>query len=88
MGYPKGHDSIIHGGLLATLLDEILARTAFFNLPSHIGVTANLSVNYRAPTKADQFIVVRTKLAKVDGRKATVQGRVEDLAGNLLVDAT
>ncbi|KAG5650223.1 hypothetical protein H0H81_000266 [Sphagnurus paluster] len=28
-----GHDGIIHGGLLATLLDETLARTAIANLP-------------------------------------------------------
>jgi acyl-coenzyme A thioesterase PaaI-like protein len=55
-----GHDGIIHGGLLATLLDETLARTAINNLPKKVGVTANLSINYRAPTKADQFIVIKT----------------------------
>ncbi|KAG1876277.1 HotDog domain-containing protein [Suillus subluteus] len=49
-----GHDGIIHGGLLATILDESLARTAITNLPEKIGVTANLSINYRAPTFADQ----------------------------------
>lgn len=26
----------------------------FMNLPEKIGVTANLSINYRAPTRADQ----------------------------------
>ncbi|KAF9268997.1 Thioesterase/thiol ester dehydrase-isomerase [Marasmius fiardii PR-910] len=83
-----GHDGIIHGGLLATLLDEMLARTAINNLPEKIGVTAKLSVNYRAPTKADQFIVVRTELIGVQGRRAEVKGRIEDLSGTLLVDAT
>ncbi|KAG7093885.1 hypothetical protein E1B28_007524 [Marasmius oreades] len=83
-----GHDGIVHGGLLATLLDEMLARTAINNLPEKIGVTAKLSVNYRAPTKADQFIVVRTELLDVQGRKADVKGRIEDLNGTLLVEAT
>ncbi|KAG8936668.1 hypothetical protein FRC02_000126 [Tulasnella sp. 418] len=82
-----GHDGIIHGGLLATLLDETLARNAFFNLPSKIGVTASLLVNYRAPTKADQFIVIRTKLENLKGRKAVVSGRIENLDGTLLVEA-
>ncbi|KAF8754480.1 Thioesterase superfamily [Rhizoctonia solani] len=67
-----GHDGIIHGGLLATLLDETLARNALLNLPAKVGVTANLSVNYRAPARADQFIVIHTHLDKVNGRKATV----------------
>lgn len=118
-----GHDGIIHGGLLATVLDETLARTvritqflsalrsrhasqAINNLPEKVGVTANLSLNYRAPTKADQvhpnfhldyrlhsnalwqFIVLKTKLIETKGRKAYVFGRVEDLDGKLLVEAT
>ncbi|KAJ7124703.1 HotDog domain-containing protein [Mycena filopes] len=83
-----GHDGIVHGGLLATLLDEALARNAITNFPEKVGVTATLSLNYRAPTRADQFVVLKTKLVELNGRKATVSGRVEDLDGNLLVDAT
>ncbi|KAF8551307.1 Thioesterase/thiol ester dehydrase-isomerase [Imleria badia] len=82
-----GHDGIVHGGLLATLLDESLARTAINNLPDKIGVTAKLSITYRAPTFADQFIVIKVRLDEKNGRKATVSGRVEDLKGNLLVEA-
>ncbi|KAG5351726.1 hypothetical protein C0989_005127 [Termitomyces sp. Mn162] len=83
-----GHDGIIHGGLLATLLDETLARTAIANLPEKVGVTALLTLNYRAPTRADQFIVIRTFLQEAKGRKATVTGRVEALDGTLLVEAS
>ncbi|VDB92323.1 unnamed protein product [Peniophora sp. CBMAI 1063] len=82
-----GHDGIIHGGLIATLLDETLARTAILNLPEKIGVTANLSINYRAPTKADQFIVIKTRLVELKGRKASVSGVVQDLSGNTLAEA-
>jgi len=53
-----------------------------------VGVTANLSINYRAPTRADQFIIIKVKLDTLEGRKASVSGRVEDLQGTLLVDAT
>ncbi|KIM70567.1 hypothetical protein SCLCIDRAFT_1142406 [Scleroderma citrinum Foug A] len=83
-----GHDGIIHGGLLATLLDEGLARTAINNLPDKIGVTANLAMNYRAPTFADQFIVLKVRLLDQNGRKSKVAGRVEDLKGNVLVEAS
>jgi acyl-coenzyme A thioesterase PaaI-like protein len=70
-----GHEGIIHGGLLSTILDESLGRTvrltfsseffryliiefsatqAIMNLPDKIGVTATLTVNFKAPTKAHQ----------------------------------
>ncbi|KAI0364841.1 Thioesterase/thiol ester dehydrase-isomerase [Pilatotrama ljubarskyi] len=82
-----GHEGVIHGGLLATLLDESLARVALLNLPEKVGVTANLNINYKAPTRADQFIVIKVKLDEAQGRKARVSGTVEDMAGNVLVEA-
>jgi len=83
-----GHDGIVHGGLLATLLDETLARTALLNLPEKVGVTANLSINYLAPTRADQFIVFRVHLLEATGRKARVSATIEDLDGNVLLEAS
>ncbi|KAN0127507.1 HotDog domain containing protein [Lactarius tabidus] len=83
-----GHDGIVHGGLLATLLDEGLARTATQNLPEKIGVTANLTINYRAPTRADQFVVMKIRLLEAKGRKARVSGTIEDLDGNVMIEAS
>ncbi|XP_006456336.1 hypothetical protein AGABI2DRAFT_195498 [Agaricus bisporus var. bisporus H97] len=82
-----GHDGIIHGGLLATLLDECLGRTAIINLPDQVGVTATLSLKYRAPTRADQFIMIRTSIVEAQGRKIKVKGQIEDLQGGILVEA-
>jgi len=72
-----GHPGIVHGGLLATLLDEALARCCFDALPHRVGVTASLKVDYRTPARAGQFVVVRAETTKVEGRKAWVRGRVE-----------
>lgn len=82
-----GHDGLIHGGLLATVLDETLARTAFYSLPNKIGVTAHLEIDYRKPVRADQFVVVETRLVEAEGRKAWVQGTMKDLQGNTLVES-
>ncbi|KAF9060703.1 HotDog domain-containing protein [Rhodocollybia butyracea] len=82
-----GHDGIVHGGMLATILDESMARTAINNLPERVGVTATLNLSYRAPTKADQFVVVKTKMGEVKGRRAYVVARLEDMKGTLLVEA-
>ncbi|KAI0899394.1 Thioesterase/thiol ester dehydrase-isomerase [Annulohypoxylon nitens] len=76
-----GHPGIIHGGLLATILDEGLARCCFAALPHKIGMTANLNINYRAPAPAGSYIVLRATTTKVEGRKAWVEGRLETLVG-------
>jgi hypothetical protein len=86
-----------------------LVGQALMNLPEKVGVTANLSINYRAPTRADQvaslyiflglrtqiysidllqFIVFRIHLLEATGRKARVSATVEDLDGNVLLEAS
>ncbi|KAI1170249.1 HotDog domain-containing protein [Nemania sp. FL0916] len=74
-----GHPGIIHGGLLATMLDDGLARCCFAALPHKMGVTANLNINYRSPARADSYVVLRATTTNVEGRKARVEGRIETL---------
>jgi acyl-coenzyme A thioesterase PaaI-like protein len=78
----SGHPGIVHGGLLATLLDEGLARCCFPALPNKVGVTANLNIDYRRPAMADSYAVLRADTVKVEGRKAWVEGRIETLPKN------
>ena len=74
-----GHQGIIHGGFLATMLDEGLARCCFPVLPFNVGMTAKLEINYKAPAMADQYLVLRATTVKVEGRKAWVEGHIETL---------
>lgn len=74
-----GHPGIVHGGLLATLLDEGLARCCFPALPNRVAVTASLKVDYKAPAMAGQVLVLRAETTRVEGRKAWVKGRLETL---------
>jgi acyl-coenzyme A thioesterase PaaI-like protein len=75
----SGHPGIVHGGFLATMLDEGLARCAFPAMQNKVGVTANLNINYRRPTMAGQFLVLRAQTKKVEGRKAWAEGWIESL---------
>ncbi|KAI3483027.1 hypothetical protein L1887_54147 [Cichorium endivia] len=72
-----GHDGIVHGGMLATVCDEALARTAMYNLPGKIGVTARLEIDYRKPTMAHQFIVLQTELVEKKGPQGRSQGHAQ-----------
>lgn len=84
----SGHPGIVHGGFLATMLDEGLARCAFPAMPNKVGVTANLNINYRKPTMAGQYLVLVAKTTKVEGRKAWAEGWIEPLETSILEDVS
>lgn len=74
-----GHPNIVHGGLLATMLDEGLAWACFPALPNKVGVTASLKIDYRSPCPASSYVVLKAQTTKVEGRKAWVKGWIEVL---------
>lgn len=72
-----GHPGIVHGGFLATMLDEGLARACFDALPNKVGVTASLKIDYRVPCPAGNYVVLKAYTTKVEGRKAWCKGWIE-----------
>ncbi|KAL1890635.1 hypothetical protein Sste5346_008151 [Sporothrix stenoceras] len=53
-GWPR----VVHGGAIATILDEALGRCAILSFPARTGVTARLELQYRSPVRTDDFYVV------------------------------
>ncbi|KAI0458043.1 hypothetical protein F5B21DRAFT_37701 [Xylaria acuta] len=94
-----GWPGVVHGGALATVLDESLGRCAILKFPSRTGVTANLELQYRAPTLTNNFYVIRTRpvasedddVVGKDGirkgdRKLWVRGTLETEKGKVAVE--
>lgn len=72
-----GHTGIVHGGCIATLIDEICAWT--FHTNGHgAGFTANLNINYRRPLPSNITILVKCSVAEVSGRKVYIDCILED----------
>ncbi len=68
---PPGH---VHGGIVAAAFDELLGATqAMSGSP---GMTANLVVNYRAPTPLHVPLHFESTLDSVEGRKIRTSGRL------------
>ncbi|KAI9809264.1 MAG: hypothetical protein M1825_002555 [Sarcosagium campestre] len=84
-----GWPGVIHGGAIATLLDESLGRVAIRALAAATGVTANLELDYRAPVHAGAFYVVRAQQDEAESTpaKAVVRGTLETLDGRVCVQA-
>ncbi|KAI0847651.1 HotDog domain-containing protein [Daldinia vernicosa] len=89
-----GWPGVVHGGALATLLDESLVRCAVLLFPARTGVTARLELQYRAPTLTSAFYVIRARPMIGEGedssksyRKMWVEGTLETLHGKICVEA-
>lgn len=74
-----GHEGIVHGGLLATILDEGLSRCAFPSLPNKYGVTAKLEISYKKPVPTSSYLVLEAKVIESKGRKVVSEGIVHTL---------
>lgn len=67
-----GYKSVLHGGIQATLLDEIASWTVLVKLKT-AGVTANIDLRYKHPVFIDQGkILLKAKIKEVAKRLAYV----------------
>lgn len=78
----QGHENIVHGGFLATLIDEGLVRCAFPHLPRKYGATATLDLNYRRPSYINNYFMLECNFVNIEGRKAWVEGAMYNLTDN------
>jgi acyl-coenzyme A thioesterase PaaI-like protein len=74
----QGWAGVIHGGILATLLDEMMAHAVWhFAGP---GLTLGLEVRFHAPLKPGEAIRVRGVLHTKAGSRRLAEGEVIRLA--------
>lgn len=95
----NGYPGILHGGIVATLLDEgmgllITLRSKYkasnerVNEPSSKTVTAYLNTNFLRPVQTPGVIVLHAKLDEIkDNRKWKIKGRICDSEDQLLATA-
>jgi uncharacterized protein (TIGR00369 family) len=86
-----GLDTVVHGGIQATVLDEVMGVAAQLALPEGASdmacVTAEMTLKYRKPVPMDAELVARARLTAVDGRDLFVSGGLVDADGEYLTEA-
>jgi acyl-coenzyme A thioesterase PaaI-like protein len=70
----QGWAEVIHGGILATLLDEMMAH-AVWNFAGP-GLTLSLEVRFHHPLKPGEAIRVRGVLTSVNGSRRTAEAEI------------
>ena len=87
----KEHQSFperVHGGLAATMIDELGLRAMWAKDQSEesFGVTMSLSVKYRKPVPYDEELFARGIVVKETPKFVTIVSEIYDRAGELLVN--
>ncbi len=83
----EGPPGLVHGGVVATVLDHVLARAV--RAAGKGGLTATLTVTYRRPIPLGVPIVATAEIGTTEGRRTTATARVvaEDDPGTTLAEA-
>ena len=87
-----GLDTVVHGGIQATVLDEVMGVAAQLGLPSGASdlscVTAEMQLRYRRPVPMDADLVARAKVVRVDDPDFHVTGAIVGPDGRALTEAS
>jgi uncharacterized protein (TIGR00369 family) len=88
LGKPhEGPPGLVHGGVVATLLDHVLARAV--RAAGRGGLTATLTVTFSRPVPLGVRLLATAELTGRDGRRTTATARLvaEDDPGTTLAEA-
>lgn len=78
-----GWDATVHGGIISTMLDEIMGWSVIYLL-GKIGVTKTMTVTFMKPISVEEELTVIGSVQQVQtGRQVLVTGEIYN-AGNVL----
>ncbi len=85
----QGYPGVVHGGIVASLVDEALGRVHMGHDPDHprFMYTAKLTVNYRRPVPTNRPIKILAQAVKSKRRLATSNAQIIGPDDELLADA-
>lgn len=87
VGYLQGYMNVLHGGIQATILDE-LASWAVNVILKTGGVTSQLSIRYKKPVMMDKGeITAKAKILKHEKRLADIRCELFDSSNQLCAEA-
>jgi uncharacterized protein (TIGR00369 family) len=78
----EGPVGYLHGGIIATLLDETMSKAV--RASGHTAMTRHLEVDYLRPVPSGAPLRLEGRIARNEGRKHWAQAKILDAEGALL----
>ena len=82
----QGFKGIVHGGILFSILDEIMGRTALIT-KSVMTMTVEINIKYRKKVLVGEKIIFIAQMTKDLGRMIEAQAEAHSEDGTLLTEA-
>ena len=82
----QGFPSTVHGGVLASLIDEAMAWALWSQIGA-LGVTAKLEIKYRSRVTMDDILLISATVNKQTGRRIDVHAEIRSGTNELLVES-
>jgi acyl-coenzyme A thioesterase PaaI-like protein len=70
----QGYPGIVHGGVLAAMLDEVVGRVSMIDDPHHFMMSVRLEVLYRQPVPVNKPLDVVGRIIRLRGRLGKAEG--------------
>jgi acyl-coenzyme A thioesterase PaaI-like protein len=83
----QGYPGVVHGGILASMLDEVAGRAAMQGDTTRLMMTARMEIRYRKPVPIGQPLHLVGRIGKSRGRLTIVHGEVRLPDGSLATEA-
>ncbi len=82
----EGYQGVIHGGIIATLLDEAMAKVIIRK--GLVAVTADLNIKYRKPLPVGQKVKADGTITLQKSRTIHTKAALTDEAGTVYAEGT
>jgi uncharacterized protein (TIGR00369 family) len=81
-----GHPGYLHGGIIATLLDEAMSKSV--RALGKSAMTRKLEIEFLRPVPSNAPLRIEGRIVRSERRKHFTEGRILDTAQNSLAQAT
>ena len=72
----QGYPGVVHGGVVASMLDEVVARVAMIGDHHHFMMSVRLEVKYRHPVPTQTPLKIVGRIVRLRGRLGKAVGEV------------
>lgn len=83
----QSYPGIVHGGIVASMLDEVVGRVAMIKDHHHFMMSVKLEVKYRHPVPTETPLRVTGRIIKLRGRLGRAEGRITLPDGTVAAEA-
>lgn len=83
----QGYPGIVHGGIVAAMLDEVVARVSMIGDPHHFMMSVKMEVKYRNPVPTGLSLTLVGKVVRMRGRLGKAVGEILLPSGELAAEA-